>query len=288
MTAAGPAEDSQDRFGAIAAIVADPLHFKARLGIGERAYASLRLRDAVFEAWDVAGVAATGATVAKSSLIAGAFFGGTGIWAWLGLGGAAVTPIGWVIAAAVGSGAAWFGISRYLKSMGSGRVTVIPHFIQTPLDVLALNLFEMMAPLMLKLAAADGAVSPAERDRITRHLTRDWGYDPAFVGEGLAFAETRLPGISTGRLAGALAAFQRANPDCDFDAMTAGLLAELRAIAAIDAGPDGPDPRKARLLSRVEAVFRARGRGWTGRRIAALRQSAGRLGRRLRPAKRGA
>jgi hypothetical protein len=96
------------------------LSFKAKLAIGEDAYTALRVKNAVVQAWDVAGVATTAAVVAKSSVVASTFFAPTGFWAALGF-GTAVTPIGWVIAAGVVTGGAWFGITRHLKSASANR-----------------------------------------------------------------------------------------------------------------------------------------------------------------------
>ena len=130
-------QDTVEWFQDIETIVSEPLNFKARLAIGEDAYTSLKVKNAAVQVWDVAGVAATGAVVAKSSLVATTFFAPTGFLAALGI-GAAVTPIGWVIAAGVVTGGAWVGITRHLKKASASRLTVVPNFINTPLDVLAL------------------------------------------------------------------------------------------------------------------------------------------------------
>jgi tellurite resistance protein len=258
-------------FAAAASVVADPLHFKAQLGIGENAYAALRLRKAAFEAWDAAGAAATGAAVAASPAVATTFFGATGFWAALGLGGAAVTPVGWVILAGALSGGAWFGLSRALRGAGQDRVTVIPHIINTPMDVLALALFELMAPLALKVAAVDGAVGAAERRAIRDWFVRDWGYDAAFADEALGWTEARLDGFSIKALATGLAAFKRDNPDCDADAMARTILAFLRQVAEAD----GPlDEREEMAIERIAAAFAAEGRF-------SLRRAAGRLAARV-------
>src|SRR6056297_3807623 len=112
---------SENWFDGVDDVVEDELRFKVKLGIGEDAYTSTRLRKAVFEAWDVAGVAATGAQVASSALVAQKFFAAPGLLAAMGVGTAA-TPIGWVVAASVVSGGAWLGITRYLKG-DDGKTT---------------------------------------------------------------------------------------------------------------------------------------------------------------------
>lgn len=246
------AQTAAPDFHGTAAVVADPLRFKARLNIGENAFAALRLRKAAFEAWDAAGAAATGAAVAASPAVATTFFGATGFWAAIGLGGAAVTPVGWVIAAGALAGGAWFGLSRALRGAGSDKVTVIPHIINTPMDVLALGLFELMAPLALKVAAVDGAVAERERVAIRDHFVRDWGFDAGFVQAALAFTEDRLDAHSIKDLAQLLADFKRASPDCDPRAMAADLVAFLRAVAE----SDGPmEEREEMALERIAGIF---------------------------------
>ncbi|MCZ6488581.1 MAG: TerB family tellurite resistance protein, partial [Gammaproteobacteria bacterium] len=78
-------------FHDIETIVSEPLNFKSKLAIGEDAYTSLKLKNAVFEAWEVAGVATTAVVVAKSSVVATTFFAPSGLLAMIGIGTAA-TP----------------------------------------------------------------------------------------------------------------------------------------------------------------------------------------------------
>ena len=159
-------------FQDIETIVSEPLNFKAKLAIGEAAYTSLKLKNAVVQAWDVAGVATTAAVVTKSSVVATTFFAPTGFMAALGI-GTAVTPIGWVIAAGVVTGGAWMGVTRYLKKASASRVTVIPNFINTPLDVLALGLFDLLAPLALKVAEVEGRIDNPERKLINTYFVKE-------------------------------------------------------------------------------------------------------------------
>jgi hypothetical protein len=156
--------DTNDKewFHNVESIIEQPLKFKAKLAIGEDAYSSLRVKNKVVEFWDALGVATTAATIANSSAVASAFFAPSGLLAAIGI-GTAVTPIGWVIAAGVVTGGAWVGITRYVKNITPSRVTVIPDFINTPMDVLALALFDLITPLVLKVAIVDGEIHSSER-----------------------------------------------------------------------------------------------------------------------------
>lgn len=233
-------------------VVEDDLRFKAKLGIGEDAYTSTRIKKSVFEAWDVAGVAATGAQLASSAFVAQKFFAAPGLLASIGIGTAtAATPIGWVIAASVLSGGAWLGITRYLKDDG-GKTTVIPEFINTPLDVLGLGLFDLMAPLAMKVAAVDGHVHQSEVDAIKDHFVRRWGYSEQFVDRGLEFVSQKLHDYDIKTSAATLGAFARDNPDCKADLMLEDIKSFLHGVMEADGRID---EREEMAIERVEKVF---------------------------------
>ena len=246
-------QDQQNWFQEIETIVSEPLNFKAKLAIGEEAYTSLKVKNAVIQAWDVAGVATTAAVVAKSSVVASTFFAPTGLLAAIGI-GTAVTPVGWVIAAGVVTGGAWLGITRHLKKTSADKVTVVPKFINTPLDVLALGLFDLLAPLALKIAAAKGRIENSERQLIHRYFVKEWGYDPAFVTEGFRYIESNLSDLSIKQLAQTLADFTRQNPDCNFRKMSQEILGFLRHVVEVD-GKTNPDDEKA--IEHIEDIFKA-------------------------------
>lgn len=239
-------------FEGIDDVVQDELRFKARLGIGEDAYASIRLKKAVFEAWDVAGVAATGAQVASSALVAQKFFAAPSLLASIGIGtSAAVTPIGWVVAASLVTGGAWFGITRYLKS-DEGKTVVIPEFINTPIDVLGIGLFDLLAPLSMKVAAVDGYIHPDEVSTIGRYFVVKWGYSEQFVARGLEFVQLRLDDYDIKTTAATLAAFARDNPDCAARLMLNDVKHFLHEVADADGRID---EREEMAIERIEKVF---------------------------------
>lgn len=246
-------QDPQIWFEDIETIVAEPLNFKAKLAIGEEAYTSLKVKNAVIQVWDVAGVATTAAVVAKSSVVASTFFAPTGLLAAIGI-GTAVTPIGWVIAAGVVTGGTWLGITRHLKKVSASKVTVVPNFINTPLDVLALGLFDLLAPLALKIANAEGRIEDGKRQLIHHYFVKEWGYDTDFVDEGFRYIESNLSELSIKQLAQTIADFTNQNPDCNFKQMAQEILGFLRNIVAAEGKVNQADEK---AIQNIDSIFKA-------------------------------
>lgn len=245
-------EDIQENwFSEIEEIVSDPLRFKAKLAIGEEAYASIRMKNAVFGLWDVAGAASTGVAVAQSATVASTFFAPSGVLALLGF-GTAVTPIGWVIAAGVVAGGGWIGITQYLKNTGGSRVTAIPEFINTPMDVLALGLFDLMAPLALKVASIDGDVDTSEKEAICNYFEKQWGLNPDFVEAGIKFTQSNLSDYSIKEVALSLADFEKKSKDCNFKVMSRELIEFLREVIEVDGRID---EREEMAIEKVQTIF---------------------------------
>jgi hypothetical protein len=232
-------------------VVAEPLRFKAKLAIGDEAYTSLRVVNRLRELWDVLGAAGTGVAVAKSSLVASSFFAPSGLLGALGIGTAA-TPIGWVAFAALASGGACYGLYRFLGNSKGSRVVEIPKFLNTPLDALGLALFDLIAPLALRLAKIDGEIEVEERVFLARHLVDDWGLDGQFVLPALMVVEPGLHESSLEDMARELAGFLHTNPDCKHGVIAAELSSFLREMLEA-AGPLTPEEEHA--LSRVSELL---------------------------------
>jgi hypothetical protein len=272
-----------DGFRGIDTIVAEPLKFKVKLAIGEDAYTSLKVQNTVIQVWDVAGVATTAAVVAKSSVVATTFFAPSGLLAAIGI-GTAVTPIGWVVAAGVLSGGAWFGITRHLKKASASKVTVVPNFINTPLDVLALGLFDLMVPLALRVAAVDGRIEAVRRQHIDDYFVGEWGYDANFVDAGIGHIEASLDELSVVDQAQTMAEFASQNRDCNFAVMAQEILDFLRQIVALDGDVD---PRDEEAIAEIESIFKSANRFSLRRRLAngwgVLKNRSGRFLSRRKP-----
>ena len=155
-------------------VLAHDLLFRAQLGVDENVYSVRRVYDKLTQFSPIAAGASLGGAVAGSSVVAGTFFSTGGILGLLGL-ATATTPVGWVIAAAAvgGLGSAYgmrklragtestFKVDKIAQNLGSN----------ISIDVFALAIFELLAPLALKIAIADGDIGSEERSRVNRHFT---------------------------------------------------------------------------------------------------------------------
>lgn len=243
-------------FSEVTQVIAEQLRFKAKLAIGENAYTTLKLKNKLADFWEISGAVGTGAAVAHSTVVASTFFAPGGLVGLLGL-GTAVTPIGWVIGAAVISGGAVLGVRRWLGDATSDRVTVIPKFINTPIDVLAINLFDLIAPLAFKVAAIDGKITDDERTCIQNYFIKEWGYDPAFIVDGIAVIDKGLESFSIQDLAKTFAEFSKVNPDCNYQKMTKDLVVFIKQVIEADGVID---EREELALEKIELIFVDAGR----------------------------
>ena len=238
-----------DHYADADCVISDDLKFKVRLGIGENAYKSLKIKNTVGEIWDTLGAAATGASIASSASVATTFFAKNAIFAALGI---ASTPIGWVIAAGLLSGSAWLGVSRQLQAINKERVNVIPQFINTPLDILGLALFDLLAPLALKIACIDGQLDESEVNHIKSYFVNRWGYDVNFVNSGIHFINQNIDNYKITSTAKALVDYKRSNPDCDYDSMSKEILNFLHEIIEVDGRID---ERELLALESIKNIF---------------------------------
>lgn len=245
------------RFENVDKVVADDIRFKLKLGIGSDAYKSMKVGKRLQELWDVGGVAATGGTAAASSLVATTFFAPTGWLAAIGLGGAAITPVGWIVAAATVSGAAYYGVTRLFRGYAEDRIQTIPRFINTPIDLLGANLVDLIAPLAVKIAQIDADYDPRERAVIVSYFTDEWGLDLDYTKAAIKTIEENMTDQKLDALVVALAEFKTQNPDCNYDHMCSGLMTFLREVAEAD---NRLDERETMALERIETFLRSSGR----------------------------
>lgn len=252
------AVDPMNRFVGVEHVIQDSLKFRLKLGIGEDAYTSLRVGKALARVWDVGGVAATGAGIAASPVVAGTFFGATGWLASLGLGAAAVAPVGWIVGAAVMSGGAYYGVTRAMGAYARSRVEVIPVFLNAPIDQLGAALLDMMAALSFKVAQMDGHVADAERQAMADCFVAEWGFDPAYVRPALELIEAGGTAQPIKSMTEAIARFVEDHPDCNFEAFRKEITHLLQEVAEADGKLD---EREELAIAAICAAMRPKGFG---------------------------
>jgi hypothetical protein len=224
-----------DGLNSVDLVVADGNKFKIKLGIGEDAYSSLRLSKTLQTLWDIKGAGAAGATAAASPAGAATFFGtGGSFLSVFGIGAAAATPVGWVVAAAVMSGTAYYGAMKMLSSYSSSRTETIPKFINTPIDLLGATLFDMMAGLGLKVAEFGGEIDDEERESIVAYFEDEWGLSREYTQRAIPLIESQIKSLPLKDMVKSLADFQIDNPDCNPSIMRKDIKQFLEEIAFSD------------------------------------------------------
>lgn len=265
--------------------IAHDLLFKAQLGIGERAYTSLKNADIAITAGATLTTGATGAAVVSLPSIAAllapaptgiiAWLSGTGILGWAGLAPAvAAPPVAAVVAAIVLFGGAGYGVRTLLKRRKYGKTVEVPNFINTPLDLLAFSIFFLVAPLALKMACTDDKLTDDEFGRIAEYFIYRWGYNPVFVQVGLQFYSEELatPAKVRAKLkkdgmkryarfikefneeehASNFVAFVEANKDCNHQELSKNVAGFLRDVMQADGEVN---PREEKMFKRIETIL---------------------------------
>ncbi len=223
-------------------VIAVPVAFKNKLRIQDKAYKWLSARERLAD-FLLAGVGAgAGAGAASSAVVASSFFAPTGLAAWFGL-ATAVTPVGWVLASAVATGGTVLVLGKFLTDKTS-VAEIVPHHINTPLDLLAQSLMELLGGLAVRVATVDGEFHPAELRAIGDVLHGEWGYDRDYITKAVASLADQVSARTTAELIENLETFLEANPDCNRDAINADLLEFVREIVVAD-GVIKPEEEKA-------------------------------------------
>ena len=235
-------EEQVHCFDAIDRVIANEERFKARIGAGASAFASLRVADMLSEYWAVGGAAGTGAGAASWALAP----------SWLAAAFGATTPVGLVVGAAAVAGGAYFGVNRLFRTYYVSRVDEIPRFLNSPIDILGASFFDLVGSLAMKVAAIDGHIHQQERRVISEYFVEEWGYDPDYTSRALDLLEKTVQEQRVSEMAATLADFARTNPDCDFSKIKMGLSALLIEIAEADGKID---EREEMAIERILAAL---------------------------------
>ncbi len=277
-------QDLRGEFANVKRVIANDMKFKARLRIREDAFTSITVGKTVGSMIDLGGAAATGASIAQSGTVATAFFAKSGLMAALGIGSTAMTPIGWVVAAALASGGAWYGVTRLFKGYEDSRVDVVPKFLSTPIDLLGASVLDLIGSLALKVAAMDGQIDPNEVTAIRDYFVHDWGYDADYVEHALSVLQANADKSRLSEMTKALAEFVHANPDCKFSAIQQEIKVLLAEVAEADGSMDEREEmaieRILQALQQENSLYASAGRA-ASRAAGTAASAAGWIGSRL-------
>ena len=237
-------------------ILANEERFLERLGIEGRASSFLKSADNMELVLTTAGAAYGGGLIASSSFVATTFFPSSGILAWIGLGAAATTPIGWVLAAGALTGGLYFGLRWTLDKVRDKSTVKRPKYINTPLDLIANQLFGLMFPLSVWIAKSDdGEVSEEEAESIVSFYIDEWGYDADFVAYAMERCASEVPGKTARELAKSFSDYCAANRDCNKKRITEFLVDHLREFAGTEGNGESRE-RKVQALRELEAELK--------------------------------
>ena len=207
--------------------------FQLELEMDDRSFKRLLDKNAFREIWSVVAAGISGAEFMGSSFVAATLFSEVSILALVGLGS---TPVGWVLAGAIASGAMCYFVRKWAMK-DDDNVRAPSKYINRPVDMLAIQLIDLMVPLMLKVAKADGEICDNEREEIVEVLRVNWGYNPLFVVAALKCIEGTFETYSDrsiDELASNLAKFARSCPNINERKFCDHLVQRLDRIARSD------------------------------------------------------
>ena len=216
-------------------VVTNDIKFKAALGIGEKAFKSMKIRENLTTFSEALGVGTAVAGVANTVTI-GSLLGfssggilGTGL-----LASGTVPGLNVIVAVGVISAGAYVGVSKFFAKGKDAKIMVVPKFINTPLDLLATSLAAFFIPLGLKIGMADGTLEPVEELKLKKYLTSEWGFAASFVSKMIDRYKSDEKLESYNDIIISFGAFINNNEDCDAEEIKLSVMNLLRQISDAD------------------------------------------------------
>ena len=227
--------------GEVDQILRNPHAFKIKLAMGEDVFTTLSSMKAagnVSDLANIAGIALPGGTALAHWLSLAAATAPARWLALIGVGSAIAPPLMLVAISVLGTGLVSYGIlysvRRIAQDCKDKRIDVVPKFLNTPLDVLALSLFDLITPLILKAAKADGEFCENEREVVFEYLTQEWGYSEDFVQASIPVILTNIQETPLRKLLAPFSFYIAKNPDCNHSEITEDLMLTFPEIVSAD------------------------------------------------------
>jgi uncharacterized tellurite resistance protein B-like protein/uncharacterized protein YaaW (UPF0174 family) len=169
-------------------IIDSPLQFKAKLNIGDEAYAYLSKADNMV---DFSITLSAG--VGGGALASVAWFATLGPFAKLAmLFGVTSTPVGWFVGAGALTSVLAYGLMKAKDKKKDKTLISIPKHLNTPLDLLGQMVISLILPATVKMALADGNFCEKERKVLREYLAQEWGFNRYFIANSMAEQETLI------------------------------------------------------------------------------------------------
>jgi len=237
----------------ITSVVEDSERFRRKLNIGSDAFRYLSNAENL---GNFTTALSTGAGVA--SLTYFSWMSSIGMLGKIGLGiGIMGTPTGWLAAAGAGGAAMVFLTRRLFRSVKKEAVTEIPNFINTPLDVLGSAVFDLICPILIKIAYADGHIASQEYEKIKGYLINQWGINSDYVNGLLEYDKSKLRDFEWDGLSETLKDIEKTG-DLKYSTMANEIIATAEEVMACD-GEIHPEEQiemeKLREALRKESLF---------------------------------
>lgn len=215
----------------IETVIDDGEKFKKQLDIGADAYKILSRADHIHSGTSavLGGAGVAGATYAGWLTSLGAL-GKFGM-----LIGVVTTPAGVMLAGGLAGAGGMYLTKRLLDAVRRDAVQEIPHFINTPIDALGTSIADIIIPILLKLAAADGTIHDAERKVIESYLVESWGFDEHFIHSAIDIHQSKIAEWDWSVLAN-LIERARETGDINVDKLKEKLLVVAREVAEAEGG----------------------------------------------------
>jgi len=166
-------------------IVRDPEKFRSKLNIGADAFKKLTQLEHVGEGGlallSGGGLAAMSWAVWLATL---------GPLAKLGLlFGIVATPGGWIVVAGTLAASTVYGGRKLYHRFRRNAIKEVPHFINTPIDVLGAAICSLIAPVLVRVAYADQQFAEEEKMTVRNYFVGEWGMSETYVDRLLCTVE---------------------------------------------------------------------------------------------------
>ena len=232
-------------------IIDSPLQFKAKLNIGDEAYAYLSKADNFMD-FSIKIAAGLGG----SSLFTVAWLATLGPVAKLALlVGFTSTPVGWIAGAGALSVILAYGLMQAKGKSTDATTITIPRHLNTPLDLLGQTVLSLILPVTVKMALVDGHLCENERRTLSNYLAQEWGYNRDFITNAIAEQEGLLTVFDYEQYRQLLIASTCTEKEIKYEVIKLELLGILNEIMVVDGDVSPEEKEEFEKFSKIIRTY---------------------------------